>query len=606
MEMSPENEIFNAFHFADEVSTDIYYMKVLCWIFAALSSIDSTEAMRRASMKLLLDIENPELLIVPQTEKYGLVEHEFSRRDIYDTPICGENITDIPHATWAYTARDGSVVTYTCDAGFQTSTGVSKFNYTCVFGQPLSSSALPHRCTQIACPKPEDIPNAEMIWKPGPTIDYGMFGSVVDFDCHVGYSGDGKARGPRVVKMVCGANGTFSYVLETITSCKLIHCNAPLTLSHATLNPSIDKYAVVPYGSTIDYACDRGFVVSTNRSKNSVSLSCGDDGEFAPNDPMPRCTESTCPAVPDIPHSATVHVAGLVKIDSRVIYRCHEGYYVSIIPMSETFNIRCDFINGFAQYVLPTKEFLCKGIACLPLPELEHAHVDGDETGWRFNETVPFSCEKGYALGGVKGENQFTGYCNAQGIWKIDENPNCAPVVCGSDSSEIPRDLLRYGTIAPFSATPIHYPMGTTITCVPGAVVVGTNGEETVFDITCGPDGDFLNAGLCALPCPPVPKVGHSTSKDFGRVVEYGEPAAVISCKPGYLTSQGSQKQYLTCSRDGKLTPIDPCVLVSGEHTVWDYEPREGMLAAAKRGAAASIQSVSGALAVSAILSIIF
>lgn len=537
---------------------------------------------------------------------YELIEHEFSRRDMIGSPICGEHITDAPNSTWAFSARDGSVVTYTCDAGFQTSTGESKFNFSCTAGEPLANSALPETCSQIMCRKPLELDNADMIWQPGPTVEFGVFGSVVDFSCHSGYSGDGKARGPRVVKMVCGSNGTYSFLLETITSCQLIHCNAPLSLSHASLNPSIDKHSLVPYGSSVDYACDAGFVVSTNPAKRSLSLTCEDDGEFAPNDPMPRCAESTCPAdLPVIPHSATVHVEGHVKFDTRIIYRCDEGYYVSLIPMSETFFVRCDFINGSAQYVIPTKDFLCKAVACLPLPELKNAHVDGDESGWRFNETVPFSCDTGYALGGVKGQNEFIGYCNTQGVWTINEEPNCAPVVCGVDSSDIPAELLGYAKLVPFQGSPIQYQMNSTIVCVPGAVVVDSNGEKTGFEITCGPDGDFIAGGLCAIPCSPVPKVAHSTSKDFGRIVEYTQPPAVITCKPGYLTTQGLETQYLTCSRDGQLTPIDPCVLASNTSTQgWAYEQAQELLSSDRRSSA-SIQSVSATLALTALLTTI-
>jgi len=254
---------------------------------------------------------------------------------------------------------------------------------------------------------------------------------------------------------------------------------------------------------------------------------------------------------------------------------------------------------------LPMPEFLCKAIACLPLPALKNAHVNGGQTGWRYNQTVPFSCNTGYALGGVKGDNEFIGYCNTQGIWTIDENPNCAPVICGKDNTEIPPDLLEYATLVPYAVSPIQYQMNTTVTCIPGAVVVGTNGEGKTFEISCGADGDFTGDGLCAIPCLPVPRVSHSTSRDFGRIVEYGEPAAIITCKPGYLTSQGARTQSLTCSRDGKLTPIDPCVLANGNNGLtWGYEQAQEVLSSDRRSSASSV-AVTGALVIT-LISIIF
>jgi hypothetical protein len=501
---------------------------------------------------------------VADVQSLSMAQRIFSRQDIPGTPVCGEVIPDLENATWAYTARDGSIVTYTCNVGFRTSTGSNSFIYKCTPGQPLSQTNLPDQCEIVRCPKPGAMNHAELLWQAGPSVTTGKFGDVIDYRCDPGYTGDGKAHGPTTVKKICSDSGQFEFVLETITSCSGIRCDAPLAFRNAVIDPRVDRTAPVYLGDKVGYSCVTGFMSSVDKTQPSFTLTCAEDGEYHPNDPLPRCQPESCTAPPVIPNSASLQVSGTVNVGSQVIYRCASGFMISRIPASSTFSVSCDIVGGRPFYVIPPMDKLCKAADCLPLPTLMNAHVADGKAAWRYQDIARFECDSGYALGSVKGATEFTGYCNSQGLWTIEDNPKCAPLICADSSKEVPAELLGYARMAPFSNEPIIFGMNTTVACISGATVTGTNQKETSFNLECGPDGDFTSNGICAIPCSPLPKVSHSTSAYFGQVLEYGQPPARIRCKPGYMTKSGETIQEITCARDGTLSPIEKCVTDNG------------------------------------------
>ena len=486
---------------------------------------------------------------------------KYALNELDSTPICGVDIPVVANATWAYASRDGSSVVFTCDVGFVTNGGSTSFDYSCVSGSTITTSQLSDSCNIIKCPRPARMENAEMTWPGGVHATTGDYGSTVDYMCDVGFSGDGKANGPRIVKMACDATGVYTYVLNTITSCDRVHCTVPLSMRNAVVSSTTDKTVLARYNETVSYDCAEGYVSSGDATTNNFTLTCGDDGEFMPNDPLPRCVELACGDPPLLEHATTIQISGKVPIDSRVIYRCDTGYFVTEIPASSTFNVRCELLNGFPQYAIPTVENRCKANTCLPMPSLENAVVDSLNTVWRYKDRVPFACIPGYTLGGVKGQSKFDGACNSQGMWTINDHPECAKVVCGT-SADIPADMLVYGYLHPFTeSTTVSYGMSTTVVCTDGALVVGSGGGEATFEIVCGPDGDYIisGGGVCAIPCPIVPKVSHSTSRDFGKILEFGNAPATISCKPGYQTAAKETDQQILCNRDGTLSHISEC-----------------------------------------------
>jgi hypothetical protein len=305
---------------------------------------------------------------------------------------------------------------------------------------------------------------------------------------------------------------------------------------------------------------------------------------------MPYCTEVLCGPPPELPRAQTALKVGTVTVNARVPYRCDKGFIVSIIPASTTFDISCVLSGRKGIYVIPPPEEQCKPARCSTVPDVEHGHVDSDQTVWRYLDKVPFRCDSGYALGGVKHETKFFGSCDANGVWTINDDPKCSPVVCANKPIDIPQYMQEYARIVPSTSIyPILSNQTLTLECVPGAIVTNSSGSASKFDITCGDDGEFFSDGVCAIPCPVVPKVPYSSSKWFGKSIEFGGSGASIFCKEGYTTYFGGQSnQTIICDRNGTLSKIDPCLpadlsrnpdgsggAVPIEPTDWPYEASE-------------------------------
>ena len=508
----------------------------------------------------------------------------YSLNELETTPICGVDIPPLANATWAYAAKDGSVILYTCNVGFSTKNGDNAFEFSCNAGANMTGTELPDSCSIIQCSRPEAIPYASLVWPGGPSVLKGYYDSIVSYNCDVGFSGDGEADGPRNVKMVCDDSGQYQFLLVTITGCLPIACGVPLHVRNGLLPNTTDTSLRVAYNQSITYTCASGYVSSVDSKSDNYTLTCDDSGEFVPNDPLPHCEEIQCSDPPLLEHASTVHVSGKVTVDSRVIYRCDTGYLVSEIPLSQTFSIRCELVNELGQYAIPSPEKRCNANACLQMPNLVNSVVDSTNSVWRYTDLVPFKCITGYTLGGVKGKDHFSGHCNSQGVWTINDTPRCDKVQCGT-STDIPSDLLEYTKYAPFEGNTAVYGMNSTVVCVDGAVVVGSGGTQTGFVMECGPDGEFISAdgGLCAIPCPIIPKVSFSRSRDFGRILEWGEEPAVVTCKEGFQMSTGDADQEIFCNRDGTLSAISQCTPIpnyfygrtdhgDGNIDVWPYQ----------------------------------
>jgi hypothetical protein len=538
----------------------------------------------------------PESLKAVGITKKSLAEHSFTKQELTGTPVCGDSPPAVANATWVYSERDGSQLTYTCDIGFRTSTGAVSFEYACA-----NSNSTLEACYMVQCTKPPAIANGKLEWPWSASL--GNFGTSVDYICDKGYSGDGEARGPHAVKLQCMDNGEYEFVLPTVTGCHIIHCSPPLDIPYGTLLNEQDPFSTVLYNNTIQYQCMSGFKVSTNPSVSNFTLTCGDQGEYIPNEPLPLCVPAQCPLPPPaIPNAQAAYASGSISVNSRIVYRCDEGFVLSDNPSASTFNVRCEYLRNSAQYVVP-KSF-CQSSPCLPVPPLENAVVASTKTDWRYRDIVPFECIEGYTLGGVKGQSEFSGQCSMQGVWTIGNQPGCAPVQCAINPDEIDPDLTDFGRLVPFRKYPVEYQSSSTVECEPGAVVTGTGGKSNSVTITCGPDGEFVTDGVCAYPCGVIPKVPFSTSTSFGAPIEFGEPGATITCKPGFHTPSGLVVQTVRCNRDGSLSKIEPCIqdTEGGEGDRgpdWAYQPRirdilqNGLLASEHRKSSSSVVVVA-------------
>lgn len=567
-------------------------MKYLLTLGLILALLGQTAAIRDILQdKLILGGIHPG----SKHRKGLLLKNSYSREQLSRSPVCGTTPPEVGNSTWVYASRDGSVITFICDVGFRTSTGAESFDYNCTSASPSTGPS--EACYTVQCPRPGKMEFASLEWPMGVSVTTADFGTSVDYQCAVGYSGDGEARGPQVVKMQCMDTGNFEFVLETITSCKIIHCSPPLDIPYASLTSGQDPFSVVYYNFPLQYECQKGFVVSTDPTSTTLGLTCGPQGEYIPNDPFPLCITSQCPLPPPtLPHAQATYRSGSISADTRIVFRCDEGFVMSDNPAVSTLSVGCQYLDGVAQYVIPNAT--CIAAPCLPIPEVTNAFPKDARTVWRYLDSVPFSCIQGYTVGGIKGHSTFEGYCSMQGVWTIDNGLGCSPVQCATSADGVNSNITDYGYLVPFSTYPVEYSSSTTVQCAPGAIVTGTEGKDSSFTVVCGPDGEFTSVGVCAYPCPVIPKLPFATSSGFGSPVEYGEHGVTITCKPGYRTPSGMIAQTVTCNRDGTLTPTEECVPYSGDAgnqgSQWAYQPhslrdllQNGLLASEQRKSAA-------------------
>jgi hypothetical protein len=113
----------------------------------------------------------------------------FSTTDMDNQPICGINIQELPHATWAYTAKDGSVVTYTCNVGFRLASGETQFEFTCSPGKSFPKK-IQEVCEPIRCVKPSPVNQSRLVWpfvaqSMLPILHYCAFSSSCSFQLHL-------------------------------------------------------------------------------------------------------------------------------------------------------------------------------------------------------------------------------------------------------------------------------------------------------------------------------------------------------------------------------------------------------------------------------------
>jgi len=602
-------------------SLDIYYLMNHTWLITFILILKCCDSLRIQRGNGAFDKEINVLVRKAHKPLELAVQKTYSRQEIEGEPLCGSSVPEVANATWAYTAKDGSSVRYSCNIGFSLPGGDVSFDFTCSAGQALPKK-IQRACKPVTCLAPPAIPHAVMNWPY--KSRFADFGIVVEFNCAEGYSGDGHARGPRVIKQQCSQSGEFEFVLPTITECKLIYCSPPIRVLNGVLvDGQVDEQSPVPFNQTLKYACNPGFVLTNDSTLTNFTLTCGDDGEFLPNDPIPTCTEAVCGVPPVLPLARTPQRSGKVKVGTRVLYRCDPGFFVSEIPASTTFNVRCDFINNTAQFVVPPPEEQCHPNVCGPIPNLVHSHLDTSQSDFHYQDIVPFACDEGYSLGGEPGEVTFTGSCDIHGFWTLTDDPPCEPVVCATTPDEIPADILEYGRLVPFDEYPITYNESSVVECSSGAVVTGTGGANTSFPITCGPEGWFTSDGVCAIPCPAVPKVSHSVSKYFGKVIEYGQKPAIVQCKEGYVAeNSGLAIQNVICLRNGTLSGLDHCIQSTGSGvdgtdgtdglSQWPYQEGESFNVAAymarllSEGRSGGVTSVSVLTALAICITLLF
>eukprot|EP00117_Sycon_ciliatum_P009948 scpid42064/ scgid2596/ CUB and sushi domain-containing protein 3; CUB and sushi multiple domains protein 3 len=278
-------------------------------------------------------------------------------------------------------------------------------NFSCNTGYTLRGN-VSITCTSQGWSAP--VPNCDLCADLGApangsrTLEGGDVNETVTYTCDKGFVLVGEPDA------TCTRQGNWTSSLPT---CKVVTCEDPGTPGNGSRK--VDR---TEYNGTVVYNCDEGFALVGQ----GVAV-CMEDGNWTSL--TPTCVGVVCPS-PGTPTDGSQDLDGLEYQDSAT-YSCDTGFSL----VGQTTAVCTQHGNWSSQ--VPT----CKGVVCKNPSML----TNGTRTleGLQYNETVTYSCDKGFSLVG-----QPTAVCTQHGNWS-SQAPTCKVVPCLSDPGTPQNGLKR-------------------------------------------------------------------------------------------------------------------------------------------------------------------
>ncbi|KAM5202001.1 complement receptor type 2-like isoform 2-T2 [Hipposideros larvatus] len=270
----------------------------------------------------------------------------------------------------------GTTVTYTCNPGPErgvTFSLIGESTIRCTSNNqergiwsgpaPLCKLSLP----AVQC-SPVHVANGYQISDKEAPYSYN---DSVTFKCNTGFTLKGSSQSR------CKANNTWD---PEIPVCEK-DCQPPSELHHGQHTGG--NRVVFVSGMTVDYTCDRGYLLVGNNS-----IRCMPSGNWSPS--APRCEEAPCQPVgedvQELPGDSPV-----VLVNTS----CQDGYHFT----GHAYRKCQDAENGVWFQRFP----LCKAIHCQAPPVVEngrHTGVMGEH--FLYGTEVSYECDQGFSLLGQK------------------------------------------------------------------------------------------------------------------------------------------------------------------------------------------------------------
>ncbi|XP_065195313.1 sushi, von Willebrand factor type A, EGF and pentraxin domain-containing protein 1-like [Sycon ciliatum] len=288
------------------------------------------------------------------------------------------------------TEYNGTVV-YNCDEGFAlVGQGVA------VCMEDGNWTSLTPTCVGVVCPSPGTPTDGSQ------DLDGLEYQDSATYSCDTGFSLVGQTTA------VCTQHGNWS---SQVPTCKGVVCPSPGTPTDGSQD--LDG---LEYQDSATYSCDTGFSLV-----GQTTAVCTQHGNWSSQ--VPTCKGVVCPS-PGTPTDGSQDLDGLEYQDSAT-YSCDTGFSL----VGQTTAVCTQHGNWSSQ--VPT----CKGVVCKNPSML----TNGTRTleGLQYNETVTYSCDKGFSLVG-----QPTAVCTQHGNWS-SQAPTCKVVPCLSDPGTPQNGLKR-------------------------------------------------------------------------------------------------------------------------------------------------------------------
>ncbi|KAG0433549.1 hypothetical protein HPB47_019805, partial [Ixodes persulcatus] len=244
------------------------------------------------------------------------------------------------------------------------------------------------------------------------------FGAKVTYVCPAGQE---FSNGMFKIVAECMPGGKWS--VGSIPRCQERYCGAV---------PQIDSgFAVaatnVTYRGQATYQCYAGFAFTGGFPTQTIR--CNEEGNWVN---LPTCLASSCPPLPEAPHTVhTILNGGGKNYGTVVRFECEPGYHRTGYPV-----IVCKS-DGQWSAAPPT----CKRAQCLDLPAIENGFVVDARRAYYFEDEAKVQCHKGYRLEGnhviTCGPNQtFTNLPTCRDINECASSSACdsASTICTNTS----------------------------------------------------------------------------------------------------------------------------------------------------------------------------
>jgi len=515
-----------------------------------------------------------------------LASTEFSKTERCKRITC-DDIPEVDNGkTKVKKAKYNETVKYTCEKGYTidgTAEGDAHFKVSCLVNGMLGQVS---KCMPVTCGEPDEVANAH---RPSGSM---VFEDEVEYECHEGFTLDGKRDSETKFAVKCLKSGKFSKA----KSCLPKICGAPSKKINA-LHATTANEGKIAYPRVTEVTCNDGYTVDGKANgKSSFIVKCESDGQFSEYD-KDECEPVKCGAPPKLQNAVQEGIVpaggdglltflqsadGGARFGDMVEYQCQPGYTVGGEPSAPT-TLYVDCLST-GEFSIPPVDMQCRNVNDCELYTCGENGTCVDEVGEAPAYTC--KCQSGYDLrtkddgtkfcgntDDCKGMDCGPGVCkdligdytcecpSGHYIGEKDGKKTCVPVRCAEEAPE-----LENGKQTSNHKKEIDFPMTLEYRCSKGYSTDGTLAEsKRNFNVQCKPDGQLVGMASCQkINCgtaPVLPFTKLKKPKSPQDQIKFGDKAE-YECEEGYTKTGkagGDNKFSIECEVSGKLGKPEIC-----------------------------------------------
>jgi len=435
-----------------------------------------------------------------------------------------------------------SVVTYSCDIGFQISGQPVR---TCLPSDPNSLNGF-WDFPAATCVPYENYCKSTDISPPlhgGVLIPTYRISQVANFFCQNGYN---YTSGSPANSLCSPFNQTDGFWTEGASSCTIVqfYCAAISTPTNGNA-PTYSGAGKRLIGSTVSQTCQTAYTLNgaPSRTCNSNSQSVG---QWSAPDPTCDPTPGWCPTIAD-PSFGTVSQPVAAVIYDIATFSCSLGYRLTATSTGVS---SCQLNRTW------TPESTCEEYPNYCPDVSPPSNGDRTYTSRTITGTLSYTCNEGYVINGNAGPLNCQTSTSTAGTWPSAPTCNFVPEYCNALTAPTNGSLsVPNGDIVTSVAT---------YSCDVGYFLVGSKTSVcTAVSGNFAPgSGLWSNAApVCNINTTFCPSLSNPLNGTVGSYFRQIFSVATYSCNTGFVLS-GSPTA--TCQSSGQWTAAPTCITING------------------------------------------